>query len=137
MNKLKDHIRDILQSKISIFIVKCLKYTSLMFVATQRHRALHNNHYLNNRKNEINEYLFFKLSALGRMMENHFSKHGRDSRKWWENHSLTKMLIVHILYNGIFYLRRMTLNVVAGGTLMNKPCDDVYAFIEDITHIHY
>jgi len=53
------------------------------------------------------------------------------------HHSLEKWLIIHTFYNGLLYNTRMTIDVVAGGALMNKPFHDAYSLIEDMTQNHY
>lgn len=48
---------------------------------------------------------------------------------------LEKWLTVHTLYNGVLYTMRMTLDVAAGGTLLNKPYNEAYSLIEDMVSL--
>ena len=57
--------------------------------------------------------------------------------KAFPHHGLEKWLLIHTFYNGLLYNTRMTLDAVAGGALMNKPFNDAYALIEDMTQNHY
>jgi len=52
-------------------------------------------------------------------------------------HDLEKWLIVHTFYNGLIYTTKMTVDAVAGGTLMNKNYTAAYALIEDMAQNHY
>lgn len=49
---------------------------------------------------------------------------------------LKKWLIVHTFYNGLLYSTSMTLDAVAGGTLMNRSKHVAYNLIEDMAKKH-
>jgi len=53
------------------------------------------------------------------------------------HHILEKWLIIHTFYNSLAYNTRITIDVVAGGALMNKPFNDFYDIIEDMAQNHY
>jgi len=53
------------------------------------------------------------------------------------HHGLEKWLIVHTFYNGLSYTTKMTVDVAAGGALMNKNYTEAYALIEDMAKNHY
>lgn len=53
------------------------------------------------------------------------------------HHSLQKWLIIHTFYNGLLYNIRMTIGVVVGGALMDKPYNEAYQLIENMAQNHH
>ncbi|XP_050889036.1 uncharacterized protein LOC127094220 [Lathyrus oleraceus] len=52
-------------------------------------------------------------------------------------HGLEQWLIIHTFYNGLHYNTKMSIDVAAGGALLNKPYPDACALIEDMAQNHY
>lgn len=57
--------------------------------------------------------------------------------RMFPRHGLEKCLIAHIFYNNLLYTIRMTIDGAAGGALMNKNLEDMYALIEDMVKNYY
>lgn len=55
----------------------------------------------------------------------------------FSHHGLEKWSVAHLFYNSLLYTTRMTIDAAAGGALMNKNLEDVYALIEDMVKNHY
>lgn len=53
------------------------------------------------------------------------------------HHGLEQWLIIHNFYNGLLYNTKMTINVIVGGALMNKPYEEAYQLIENMAQNHY
>jgi len=53
------------------------------------------------------------------------------------HHGLEKWLIIHTFYNGSIYNTRMTIDGASGRVLINKPFNDLYGLIENMTQKHY
>lgn len=54
----------------------------------------------------------------------------KDMVRLCPHHRLEQRLIIHTFYNGLLYNTRMTIDVVVGGALMNKPFEEAYQLIE-------
>jgi len=53
------------------------------------------------------------------------------------HHGLEQWLIIHTFYNGVLYNTRMTIDVAAGGALMDKPFKEAYELIENMAQNYY
>lgn len=53
------------------------------------------------------------------------------------HHGLEKWLIIHTSNNVFLYTTRMIINIATGGALVNKPYNEAYVLIEDMSHNHY
>jgi hypothetical protein len=50
------------------------------------------------------------------------------------HHGLEEWLIIHTFYNSLLYNTKLTINVAAGGALMDKPYNEAYLLIESMAH---
>jgi len=64
-------------------------------------------------------------------------EHFKEMLRLCPHHGLEKLLIVHTLYNGLLYTKKMTVDAAAGGALINKNYTTTYALIEDMAQNHY
>lgn len=46
---------------------------------------------------------------------------------------LEPLVIIHTFYNGLLYNTKLTLDTAAGGALMDKPYEDTYQLIENMS----
>lgn len=53
------------------------------------------------------------------------------------HHGLEQWLVIHTLYHGLLYNTRMTIYVVVGGALINKPFEEAYQLIKNMAQNHY
>ena len=53
------------------------------------------------------------------------------------HHGLEEWLIIHTFYNGLLYNTRLTIDIAAGGALMDKPYHDGYQLIKSMAQNHY
>ncbi|XP_058732590.1 uncharacterized protein LOC131604121 [Vicia villosa] len=61
----------------------------------------------------------------------------KDMLRLCPHHGLEEWLIIHTFYNRLLNNMRLTIDAVAGGTLMDKAYDDAYALIESMALNHY
>lgn len=52
-------------------------------------------------------------------------------------HGLEPWLIIPTFYNGLLYKTKLTLDTLAGDTLMDKPYEDTYQLIKNMAQIQY
>lgn len=60
-----------------------------------------------------------------------------DMMRLYPYYGLEQWLIIHTFYNGIMYNTRLTVNIAAGGALIDKPFQEAYQLIENMTQSHY
>lgn len=53
------------------------------------------------------------------------------------HHDLEEWLIIQAFCNSLLYNTRMTVDVAAGGALMDKPFSEAYQLIENMAQNHY
>lgn len=61
----------------------------------------------------------------------------KDMMQMCPHHGLENWLIIHTFYNGLLYNTRLSIDVAAGGTLMDKPYDKANQLIENMAQNHY
>ena len=61
----------------------------------------------------------------------------KDILRLFPYHGLDPWLIIHTFYGGLLYNTKLSLDVAAGGALMDKPYNEAYQLIENMAQNHY
>ena len=60
----------------------------------------------------------------------------KDMMRICPHHGLEDWVIIHTFYNRLLYNTRLTVDVAAGGALMDKPYNEAYQLIENMAQNH-
>ncbi|GAU39887.1 hypothetical protein TSUD_397240 [Trifolium subterraneum] len=61
----------------------------------------------------------------------------KDMIRQCPHHGLAEWLIIHTFYNGLLYNTRLTIDVAAGGALMDKDFNGAHQLIDNMAQNHY